>query len=193
MHYFIRYNHRTGAVSGCFRTSSKEFVPAPLFPEEENLEITDAKQIALVGSLDSRTSRLTGAVDAGRIRTLKIEPNTRGRVELSCDLPDLDGDGMPELPADGVSVARLTARVFDHEGHALKPEDTRVSFRVTRGTLSSRATTVVNGKAEVDWKSPTETVEAHIAASAEGYQETALTLEFIPADEYRTLSAKGKK
>jgi hypothetical protein len=190
---FVYYEKHSGRITGRFRTSTPELLPKPPSPAHDQVLVTDKEYLELLSSFNSARDVLDGKIRDGKIATLDVKPRYHGQVELKTALVDLDGDGIPELPADGVATAHMTAQFVDHEGNALKPKGTRVSFRVTRGALSSRAIEIVNGRAEVDWKSPVETVQARITASAEGYQESTFALEFIPPDEYRALSSKRKK
>jgi hypothetical protein len=52
-------------------------------------------------------------------------------LHLSCDAADSDGDDVADIPADGTSVAHVTARTSDGT-------EAEVTFRTTRGTLCHR-------------------------------------------------------
>jgi hypothetical protein len=96
-------------------------------------------------------------------------------VRLSCDLPDADGDGRPELLADGQSVATITATLAEPKAGV------EVSFDVNRGLLSHKtATTDETGSATVRLRSIAETVLVRVTANAEDHRATELRLELVP-------------
>jgi hypothetical protein len=92
---------------------------------------------------------------------------------LSTDAKDSDGDGVPDMPADGTSVAHITVTTADNS-------NTQVTFRTTRGSLSQRTVATADGKAVVELRAPSETVAAGVTATATGYRPATLTMEFIP-------------
>jgi hypothetical protein len=96
---------------------------------------------------------------------------------ISCDACDTDGDGIPDVPADGESVARVTVSTADNS-------DVDVTFRTTRGALSHRTVTTKGGKAVVSLRAATETVAVAVTASAKGYRTATLNLELIPIPGY---------
>lgn len=96
-------------------------------------------------------------------------------VRLTCDLPDTDGDGRPELLADGQSIATITATLAEPEAGVA------VSFEVNRGLLSHKtATTDETGAATVRLRSIAETVLIRVKANADGHRATELRLELVP-------------
>ena len=190
---FVYYEKHSGKITGRFRTSTPHLLPKPPSPDHEQVRVTDEEHLKLLSDLDSTRSSLSGRVRDGKISTLTVSPRYQGHLELTTDHSDLDGDGVSELPADGTSTARVTVRIMDHEGRPIQLKGVRVAFRVTGGSLSAREVEARNGTANVDWKSTTETIQARVTASVDRYQETSLTLEFIPPDEYRALSSSGKK
>jgi hypothetical protein len=95
-------------------------------------------------------------------------------ITLSCNASDHDNDGIPDLPADGTSSTKITARL---DGDA----NVDVTFRTTRGTLSKRTVrTMKKGQATVELRAATETVAVSVTATAPGYRPATLQLEFIP-------------
>jgi hypothetical protein len=94
-------------------------------------------------------------------------------ITLSCDASDHDNDGIPDLPADGTSSTKITARL-DVDAKA------DVTFRTTRGSLSNRTVATANGQATVELRAATETVAVIVTATALGYRPATLHLEFIP-------------
>jgi hypothetical protein len=109
--------------------------------------------------------------DTGKATGVELNPG----VNLRCDAGDADGDGVPDLPADGTSSTLITASTTD------RAAGVEITFRTTRGTLSSRtAITTGDGQASVNLRAATETVLATVSASAEGYRSNSLALEMIP-------------
>jgi len=191
MHHFLRYNSKTGKILGTFRSSSNQLLPKPLEPDEKHLEITDKKYLDLLAARDPRATRLVGDVESGSIRSLKVESLFRGRIVIISTLQDLDGDGLPELPADGKSVARLEARLTNLHGEVLKEDGVKVHFTLTRGVLSLREVTTKGGIAQFEVGAATETVQSRITAQADGFESASITMEFIPPLEFSELSRQG--
>lgn len=94
-------------------------------------------------------------------------------LHLTCDAKDADDDGVPDIPADGNSMATLTATTADGS-------DTEITFRTNRGTLSARKAETKKGSASVQIRATVETVQATITAEAKGYRTATLQLEMIP-------------
>jgi hypothetical protein len=93
---------------------------------------------------------------------------------LTSDAADTDGDGTPDLPADGAAVAHVTAKTGDGA-------DADVMFQTTRGSLKERTVRTTHGSATVELRAATETVAVVVTATATGYRPGRLNLEFIPA------------
>jgi hypothetical protein len=109
--------------------------------------------------------------DAGNATGVEVIPGLR----LRCDVDDTDGDGIPDLPADGVSSTLVTARVTDRKAGI------EVAFRTTRGSLAARTVlTDDDGEASVYLRSVAETVATTVTATALGYRPGSLQLEMIP-------------
>ena len=102
------------------------------------------------------------------------------RVVLTTNAEDADGDGVPEIPADGRSKGSVRVFLRDAKGVVKKAVD--VSFQVSAGSLSQRAVTTKDGKAMVQFVAGTETVTAVIRASAEGFEPGYLRFELIPKE-----------
>jgi hypothetical protein len=101
------------------------------------------------------------------------------KIHLTTTAPDKDGDGMPELAADGRSSAQILIEVKDSRDRLVEKEF-QLELRATGGTLSARRLSTEGGKATVDFTSSLETVTATVSAAAEGATEAALTFEFMP-------------
>jgi len=117
------------------------------------------------------------------LHTLRLSRNESGAVigleqlpaiVLSCDATDSDNDGILDLPADGVSTTKITAKLGTNA-------QVEVTFRTTRGSLSKRtARTSAQGRATVELRATTETVPLSVTATAPAYRSATLKLEFIP-------------
>jgi len=92
---------------------------------------------------------------------------------MSSNIADTDGDGIPDLPADGASVAQITAKTSNSA-------DIDVTFRTTRGSLSQRTIHASNGSATVELRAATETVAVVVTATAPGFRPGKFFLEFVP-------------
>lgn len=191
MYDFVTFNKKTGEITGYFRYSTNELLPEPRSPDEENLEVIDAKEIELLRGMDPRTMRPRGKVNGGKVQTLNAESIFRGRIELSCDLPDRDGNGVPELPADGEAVTLIRATLLGASNEVLTKEAATIRFRVDRGLLSHRQVNTEKGVAEVGLRSVPETVHIRVIAAAEGFEQANLELEIIPVEEYIALVKAG--
>ncbi len=94
-------------------------------------------------------------------------------ITLSSDASDHDNDGIPDLPADGTSTTKITAKLDDDA-------KVDVTFRTTRGSLSQRTVTTAKSQATVELRAATETVAVLVTATAPGYRPATLQMEFIP-------------
>jgi hypothetical protein len=101
------------------------------------------------------------------------------KVFLATNAIDTDGDGMPELPADGQSKAVIRAQVKDSQGQLIQG-DLLLDFRTTGGTLSARKVPTQTGQATVELTASLETVQVTVTVSAEGVTENSVTFEFMP-------------
>ncbi|MCB0521307.1 MAG: Ig-like domain-containing protein [Lewinellaceae bacterium] len=102
------------------------------------------------------------------------------RLNLETDAKDTDGDGMPELPADGKSKATINIDIKNPKGNLVKDETT-ILISTTAGALSDRRITTKTGKAKLTLTASHETVTATVTAKAEGMAEASLTFEFMPS------------
>jgi hypothetical protein len=108
-------------------------------------------------------------------------PGVVGTITLTTTAEDADGDGLPELPANGRSQTTLTAMLRDTEGREIQ-EPIDVRFRTSAGTLSRRTVSAENGLATVRLTASRETVLASVRASAAGFASADLDLEFVPPE-----------
>lgn len=186
MTHYVSYDASTGEVTGYVR-SSTPITLVPRDPGEGYAEATDEDQVRELQQLSPQRSVLRGQVAGGLLTGLRAEQRYTGRLALSCDRPDLDGDGRPELAADGRMQATIVATVLDDAGEPVDATGTEITFRVTRGRLSARRAACTGAEAEVTLRSVTETVTARVTATAEGLLEASLDLEFVPAGELQEL------
>lgn len=107
-------------------------------------------------------------------RIVKRPPVQLGVLKLTCTAADGDGDGLPELRANGKDSTTVTAEA----GGA--PAETAVTFRTTAGRLSARVVDLEDGKASVQFTAGRETVAVQITASAPGFADALLNLELVP-------------
>jgi hypothetical protein len=171
----IVYNRGTGEIVGhCSRVfdSGKWREPTieELFPnlDRTNLEsvhFADDARYLVYGPQNWRLRRDENGAVTG-IERLPF-------LALTCDAADSDGDGIPDLPAEGSSVAHVTAKTSDGG-------DVDVTFRTTRGSLGRRSVHTAQGSAVVELRAATETVAAVVNATAQGYRPGKLHLEFVP-------------
>lgn len=191
MHPFVIYDKTTGEITGFFRISSTDYVPTPSLPEEAFVQVTDETQLANLETIDPSRQVPRGRVKEGKLEAFEIRHRFRGRIVLTTDLPDLDGDGIPELPADGRATARIKVQVLDEVGNELRDNLPEVKLQTTRGTISRRMLQLTDGTAEVELRAAGETTSVRITARAKDFDSMALHLEVIPTEEYQEL--KGRK
>jgi hypothetical protein len=102
-------------------------------------------------------------------------------IALTTTAMDTDGDGLPEIPADGKSKTSLHVTLRDTKGTILK-KSIEVYFRTTAGTLSHREIMTDHGKAVIELTASRETVTAILCAFAEGFTPAYLKFEFVPEE-----------
>jgi hypothetical protein len=171
----VVYDSTTGEIIGhCSRVFDngkwREATIEEIFPERdrsklEALYLKDDPRYLIQGTEHWRIRRDESGVVVGLERLPAIT--------LSCDASDHDNDGIPDLPADGTSTTKITARL-DSDA------EVDVTFRTTRGSLSKRTVTTAKGQATVELRAATETVAVIVTATAAGYRPAKLQLEFIP-------------
>jgi hypothetical protein len=104
------------------------------------------------------------------------------KIYLETDAVDTDGDGIPDVIADGKSKALITIEVRDAQDELVTDELT-IDLKATGGTLSSRHISMTTGKTTVELTSSLETVSVIIEASSKGLIGSSLELEFMPSEE----------
>jgi Big-like domain-containing protein len=103
------------------------------------------------------------------------------KIYLTTTAQDTDGDGLPELAADAISKASITAEVKDANGNLVN-KDFMLTFRTTGGSLSGRRVEAKHGTATVELTSTVETITVTVSVSAEGIQSGSLTFELMPPE-----------
>lgn len=114
----------------------------------------------------------------GEVIGIERKPNLP-KVHLATDAVDTDGDGIPELIADGKSKATITVEVKNSREEFITEELT-LNLKTTGGTLSARRVTTTTGQATVELTSSLETVSVIVEVSAEGVKASSLEFEFMP-------------
>ena len=112
----------------------------------------------------------------------KSAPSALPKLLLISSAEDTDGDGFPELPADGTSQASLVVLLHDDKSQAIL-DPVEVHLRTSAGALSHRKVVAKGGRVQVKLTASQETVMANIRASAAGFEPAELTFEFVPPDE----------
>ncbi|WP_455392321.1 Ig-like domain-containing protein [[Eubacterium] cellulosolvens] len=103
-------------------------------------------------------------------------------VDLSIDARDHDGDGIPEMKADGRSKVTITASIRDEEGKIVTNASNEIHFLTTGGVLSDRTVKCKNGVAKTTLQSVKETLTPTITAFSEGIREGEIKVEFVHPD-----------
>jgi len=103
-------------------------------------------------------------------------------IELSIDARDHDGDGIPEMKADGKSKVTITASVRDEEGKVVTNASNLIHFLTTGGVLSDRTVKCKNGVAKTTLQSVKETLTPTITAFSDGIREGEIKVEFVHPD-----------
>ncbi|MGB8698137.1 MAG: Ig-like domain-containing protein [Thermosynechococcaceae cyanobacterium] len=116
--------------------------------------------------------------EAGAVVGVERKPK-RPKLFLSTDALDTDGDGLPELAADGQSQATLTAQIRNTKGDRLSG-DWVLDFRTTGGTLSARRVAAPQGQATVTLTASVKTISVTVTVAAEGVESCSMSFEFMP-------------
>ena len=101
------------------------------------------------------------------------------KLTLTTDAKDTDGDGLPELLADGKSKAAIVITLEAKNGKPVN-ESHEVFLSTTGGRLSKRRITTQDGKATVSLQAVEETITITVTAKVKGLEEARLTFELMP-------------
>ena len=100
-------------------------------------------------------------------------------IHLSTNAPDKDGNGIPEIIADGKAQCNIMASIRDNNGSILTSYDGSVTFRTTGGVLFDRDVKCKKGVAKTTLRSVEETLTPKITATAPGCIPGEIDIEFI--------------
>jgi hypothetical protein len=103
-------------------------------------------------------------------------------IDLSIDAKDHDGDGIPEMKADGKDTVTITATIRDEEGKVVTSAKNDIHFLTTGGVLSDRVVRCKNGVAKTTLQSVKETLTPTITAFTEGVRTGSMQVEFVHPD-----------
>jgi hypothetical protein len=119
------------------------------------------------------------AVNAkGEVTGIERKP-IPGKISLTTDAKDTDGDGLPELKADGTSKATINIEIRNAKGDLVK-KSTALRVRTTGGRLSARTITTKTGTASVDLTANLDTVTVTVSVAADDMETQQLTFELMP-------------
>ncbi|MEA2337516.1 MAG: hypothetical protein QOE82_1523 [Thermoanaerobaculia bacterium] len=106
-------------------------------------------------------------------RIVAKPPRQLAQLKISSTATDDDGDGLPELRANGKDNTTITVE-------ASVSESLPVTFRTTAGRLSARVVDLEEGKASVQFTAGRETVAVTITAAVPGFADARLEMELVP-------------
>jgi len=116
--------------------------------------------------------------DKGEVTGIERKP-TPPKITLSTKAKDTDGDGLPELNADGKSKATIDIDIRNTKGE-LHKKTVNLRLRTTGGRLSARRITTKNGTASVDLTAGMDTVTVTVSVEADEMETQQLTFELMP-------------
>ena len=147
-------------------------------PDEDDLAAHEYQTIESSLELPLSDVEVTGFPNKPKL----IEKKQAARmptINLKSNAKDTDGDGIPELPADGQSKATITASIKDASGK-LQRKSLELFITTSAGALSARRIKTRDGKASFELTSSHDTVLATVNVSAQGYDAEFLQFEFMP-------------
>jgi hypothetical protein len=103
-------------------------------------------------------------------------------IEISIDAPDHDGDGIPELKADGKSTVTITASIRNEDGSLVRNAKNEIHFLTTGGVLADRYVKCKGGVAKTSLQSVKETLTPTITACTDGARKGEMKVEFVHPD-----------
>lgn len=105
-----------------------------------------------------------------------------GTLELSSNQTDTDGDGIQDMASDGTSLATYTIKKKDASGNYATGagDNDSIAIAATRGKLSARAVSLVNGQASFTLKSIEETVSILVSVSHAKLGRKEMVLQLRP-------------
>jgi hypothetical protein len=142
-------------------------------------DLARSGSIVLFSELSARPSEVTVTGFPADPRIVAKPPEPAALLKISSTAKDADGDGVPELTANGKDKATITVEAIRPDG-APVAEPIPVTFRTTAGRLSARVVELEEGKAEVQLTAGRETVAVTVTAAAPGFADARLELELVP-------------
>ena len=142
---------------------------------------SDSEQFQMNSNQDENDVALIYGGDPGDY----TEQHYNNYLELTTDATDTADpvDGIPDIPADGVSSCTITIQKKNGETDAdmvAAGDDDTVTLTNTRGALSVLQVDLVNGTADVTLTSVAETCISDIVASADGLDSGSIQIQFAP-------------
>ncbi len=145
-----------------------------------NAEHLAARGLRVIASdLEVAPENVTVAGSSDQLRIIERPKQVHPRLVIATDATDEDGDGLPEIEANGRSTASIEVTTRTAAGEPMTDE-VAVTFRTTAGRLSARTVTTKKGTAAVRLTSTRETVLAQVTATAPGFAPARIQLEFVP-------------
>jgi hypothetical protein len=111
-----------------------------------------------------------------------VKKSSLPHIELVIDAPDNDGDGIPEIKADGKSKVQITANIRDEEGKLITNAKNNIHFLTTGGVLSDRVVKCKGGVATTSLQSVKETLTPTVTAFSDGVIKGEMKVEFVHPD-----------
>ena len=116
--------------------------------------------------------------EKGEVTGIERKPSPP-KISLSTDAKDTDGDGLPELKADGKSKATIAIEIHNPKGELVK-KAVKLRINTTSGRLSARRLTTKSGTASVELTSSLDTVTVTVSVEADEMETKQLTFELMP-------------
>jgi len=161
----VLYNLEDGRVLGAAECSTLDSISLQY---DENVE-----GVAIVDSVDFNSGGKYFYQNGNLVKDFY------GRIMLTCDLADSDGDGMVELAADGSSVVTFTIKKVDGNGDVMSGDES-VRISSTRGLLSALSTPLVNGQATFTLRSIEETVSIDVKVTHPFLGTETIAVQLVP-------------
>jgi hypothetical protein len=155
-------------------------------------DLASRGEVAVSSELILPIDEVDVAGNAANPTLVKRQVVNAPKIVLNTSAKDTDGDGFPELPADGKSKAEITATLYDALGTVVD-EQVEVTFRTSAGVLFARWVNTKKGEAKVTLTAGNETVMASVSASAEGFEPASIEFEFLPVTPAKQEPAKTTK
>ena len=164
-------NDTSGKIKG--PTIQSSFPSFKVIPNMSGFEVPDDDRIA---NELYRYELKSGA--RGRPAGL-VRKTPSSIIELSTDAKDQDGDGIPEIRADGTAQATITASIRDVNGRLLTSASNLVRFETTGGRLSDRNVKCKKGVGKTTLQSVKETLTPVITAYSDGCKLGQIKIAFL--------------